>query len=85
MKPFRLSKNHNNTGIFDKENGNLENPNDNAQDELQNNNMNQIDQQNVNPQNINHILIIPIGPHMNDGMEQNNLDGMNQINDADME
>ena len=47
--------------------------------------MNQIEQQNVNPQNINHIHIILIDLQMNDEMEQNNFDGMNVINDADME
>lgn len=85
MKPFRLSKNHNATSIFDRENRNLENPNNNDQIEMQNNNLNQGQQQNDNPENINHIHIIPIRHGINNEIPQNEIDGLNQINDADME
>ena len=85
MKPFRLSKNHNDTGIFDRENGNLENPNDNAEIEMQDNNFNQGQQPNNNQQNINHINIIPIRRGINNEIRENEFDGLNQINDADME
>ena len=57
MKPFYPSKNHKNTGIFIKENENLENPDGNAQIEIQNIHLNQAQQQNDNPPNINHIHI----------------------------
>ena len=42
-------------------------------------------QQNINPQNINHIHIIPMGPRINNEIQENEFDGLNQINDADME
>ena len=38
LKPFRLSKKHNDTGVFNREDEDVENPNDNAQIDVQNNN-----------------------------------------------
>lgn len=85
MKSFRLSKNHNNTGIFTKENENLENPDGNEQIGMQIIHLNQAQQQNDNHHNINHIHINPMGPGVMGENPHNEIENLNQIDNLDME
>lgn len=60
MKPFRLTKNHNNTGIFIHENEMVQdnNQNNNVQNQNIPNDFQQIENNNL--ENQNHIHIIPV-------------------------
>lgn len=85
LKPFRLTKNHNETRIFIHENLNLQNDDQIQHIGQENNNMAGIHQQNINEQNLNHIHLNPIRLNLINENPQNEYENLNQINNLEIE
>ena len=85
MKPFRLYKNHNETGIFMRENANPQNPGENLNIGIPNVRLNPPQQQLINQENVQHIRINPIRRDIIRENTENRVENLDQINNLELE